>query len=122
MVTEKLFFNRCKDFIKKYESNKLSSSEICLSFDDGLKSQYDVAMPVLREFGIDAIFFIYSSIFTDNPNLLEIYRYFRITEFTSIDNFYKDFFNLVKILNENEYIRHQYIFEELDYLSSFPFY
>ena len=48
-------------------------NEICLTFDDGLKSQYDVALPILNDFNIKAFFFISTSVYTSNPNLLEVY-------------------------------------------------
>ena len=40
-------------FIEKYKKKNLKSHEICLTFDDGLKSQYDIALPVLNELKIN---------------------------------------------------------------------
>ena len=40
------------DYIKKLKSNTLRDSDVCLTFDDGLLCQYDVALPVLRKKGI----------------------------------------------------------------------
>jgi peptidoglycan/xylan/chitin deacetylase (PgdA/CDA1 family) len=110
------------EYTKKFESTTLSASDICLSFDDALKCQYDVAVPVLKEFGLDAFFFVYSSAFTDNPNLLEVYRYFRTTGFKSVNNFYSEFFMLIERGNKEEYKKHKSQYESIDYLSAFPFY
>ena len=42
-----------------------------MTFDDGIKSQFDVAVPILNKFKVKA-FFIYSSILTNKPDNLEI--------------------------------------------------
>ena len=49
------FFNRLKE-------NKLKSKEVCFTFDDGIRSQYDVALPVLEDLNIKSFFFVYSSL------------------------------------------------------------
>lgn len=40
------------------EKKKLPENSCAITFDDGLKSQYDEALPILDEMGIPAIFFI----------------------------------------------------------------
>ena len=50
-----------KDFIQRLEMNKLKKNHVCITFDDGLKSQIDIAEPILKKFKIKAFFFIYSS-------------------------------------------------------------
>ena len=82
-----------KDFIQKLEMNKLKKNHVCMTFDDGLKSQIDVAEPILNKFKIKAFFFIYSSLISKKPDYLEVFRYFRTTEYKKIDLFYKDFFS-----------------------------
>ena len=42
-----------------------------LLFDDSVKSQIDIALPVLEEFKIKSFFFVYSSIFENQPDNLE---------------------------------------------------
>ena len=49
------------EFNDKCEKNKLASGDVVLSFDDGLKCQYDLALDVLDFYKIDAYFFIYSN-------------------------------------------------------------
>lgn len=80
------------DFFIRFKENKLKSNHVCLTFDDGIKSQIDVALPLIEDFKIKCFFFIYSSLFTGKPDLLEVYRYFRINYFESIENFYEDFY------------------------------
>ena len=94
------FFIRCKE-------NKLTEKNLCFTFDDGNRSQYDVALPILEDFKIKSFFFVYSSLFGEKPDLLEIYRYFRINYFSSVDEFYDLFFkesnrNLLKFFEDNE--------------------
>ena len=82
-------------FFTRYKENKLTEKNVCLTFDDSLKCQYDIALPVLEDLKIKSFFFVYSSIFSEKPDLLEIYRYFRMKYFLNIDEFYKLFFSKV---------------------------
>jgi peptidoglycan/xylan/chitin deacetylase (PgdA/CDA1 family) len=110
------------EFLQKFSRGTLQLGEICLTFDDALKCQFDVAVPVLKRRSIEAFFFVYSSPFLGQPDLLEIYRYFRSTQFFSIDDFYREFFESVKLLLGTEYIDAEFEYKGLDYLGRFPFY
>ena len=70
---------------------KLKENEVCITFDDALKCQIDIALQVLEDLKIKSFFFVYTSIFEDNPDTLEIFRHFRNNYFNSIDDFYKFF-------------------------------
>ncbi|MDA9705217.1 polysaccharide deacetylase family protein [SAR86 cluster bacterium] len=109
------------DYILKYENKTLKEKDICLSFDDALKCQYDIAIPILKDYGIDAFFFVYSAVFSDEPDPLEIYRYFRTSMFENIDAFYDLFFKKVLNKNKSSYDAHNIIFNELDYLKELPY-
>ncbi|HPE78489.1 MAG TPA: polysaccharide deacetylase family protein [Gammaproteobacteria bacterium] len=109
------------DYVERALGGRLAPDDICLSFDDALLCQYDVAVPVLDEFGIKAFFFVYSSIFTDTPDNLELYRDFRNASFDGIDDFYRVFFDLL----ERQLPRAQQRYLDTypaDYLSDFGFY
>ncbi len=68
--------------------NRLFDDDICITFDDALRCQYDIAKPVLDRLGITAFWFIYSSAFADGePPRLELYRYFRTVMFDRMDAF-----------------------------------
>ena len=45
------------EFIINFHSNKLSNKDIALTFDDSLRCQYDIALPILEEFSLKAFFF-----------------------------------------------------------------
>ena len=47
-------------FYEKLKSGSLKKNEVCFTFDDGIKCQIDVALPVLEDQKIKAFFFAYS--------------------------------------------------------------
>ena len=79
-------------FFEKSKNNKLKNNEVCLTFDDGIKCQIDVALPVLEELKIKSFFFVYTSVFSGKPDNLEIFRYFRMNYFKNINEFYESFY------------------------------
>ena len=111
-----------QEYISRFLSKTLKKKDICLSFDDALKCQYDVALPVLRKNNIRAFFFVYSSVFSDNPDFLEIFRYFRTTQFINVDEFYNTFFDHLIKDDNDEYLSQKRQYSSLNYLSQFPFY
>ena len=80
------------EFLYRFQNDKLNDNHVCFTFDDGIKAQIDVALPILNEFKINSFFFVQSSIFDNGPDKIEIYRYFRCNSFKSIDEFYDEFF------------------------------
>jgi len=79
-------------FLEKFKKNKLRDNEVCLTFDDTIKCQIDIALPVLEELKIKSFFFSYTSIFEGNPDNLEYFRYFRMNYFNSVNEFYNNFY------------------------------
>ncbi len=79
---------------------KRGVNKVCFTFDDSLKCQYDIALPVLENYDIKAFFFIYSGVFLKEPELLEIHRYFRINFFKNINEFYNNFFKILFFSNK----------------------
>ena len=77
-------------------SGELHAHHRCITFDDNLRCQYDIAFPVLQKYKINAFWFIYTSVFEGNHEKLELYRYFRHEYFDSIDDFYESFFETIK--------------------------
>ena len=107
---------------ENFENGILKETDICLSFDDGLKCQYDIALPTMEKLGIRAFFFTYSSAFGDNPDPLEIFRHFRTTCFDDIDAFYEEFFDYLRVKDSHELTIQHANFKALDYLSEYTFY
>lgn len=79
-------------FFEKLKKNRLKSTEVCLTFDDGIKSQIDVALPVLEDLKIKSFFFVYTSIFDNKPDYLEVFRFFRMNYYKCVDEFYNEFY------------------------------
>tara|TARA_B100000579_G_scaffold146651_1_gene118995 strand:- start:328 stop:1296 length:969 start_codon:yes stop_codon:yes gene_type:complete len=93
-------------FYEKLKNKKLKETEVCLTFDDALKCQIDIALPVLEELKIKSFFFVYTSVFEEKPDNLEIFRYFRVNYFKNINEFYNSFYkvldkDLKNFFNEN---------------------
>jgi peptidoglycan/xylan/chitin deacetylase (PgdA/CDA1 family) len=85
------------DFIIRLKEKKLHKNNVCFSFDDGLKCQYKIALPILEDLQIKSFFFIFSSIFTNKADLLEVYRFFRDNYYDNINLFYEDFFSSIYV-------------------------
>ena len=84
-----------QDFFIRLKENKLKDRNVCLTFDDSIKSQFDIALPVLEDLKIKSFFFVYSSLFKGEMALYEVYRYFRMNCFKNIDEFYNNFFKYI---------------------------
>ena len=82
-------------FLNKLENKKLKKNDLCLTFDDGSKTQ-DIALEVLNDFKLKGFFFIPTNIFSKKPDFLEVYRYFRNNCYRKIDDFYLDFFSNIR--------------------------
>ena len=82
-------------FFEKFKNNKLKEKEVCLTFDDGIKCQIDVALPILEVLKIKSFFFVYTSMFEGKPDNLEIFRYFRMNYFNNVDEFYNSFYQVL---------------------------
>ena len=81
-----------RHFMDKALDESLAEREICLTFDDGLRCQLDIAEPILHEHGLSAFFFVYSGVLLGQSESLEVFRDFRNTQYRSIEDFYADFF------------------------------
>ena len=66
------------DFYHRFTSGKLKDYDVCITFDDNLRCQFDIALPVLKEFNLKAFWFIYTSPLNGTFEKLELYRYYQI--------------------------------------------
>jgi peptidoglycan/xylan/chitin deacetylase (PgdA/CDA1 family) len=121
-LDEKYNLLSADEYQKFFLQNRLKKNDICLSFDDALLCQFDIAVPILNKNNLRAFFFVYSSPFEGFSSYLEVFRYFRTVAFSSIDEFYLKFFEKVQSIYGEEYFVEKKIFESKDYLSTFLFY
>lgn len=114
---------RAEEWVEKFQQKSLSKKHVCLTFDDGHLSQYEVALPILESFDLTGFWFVYSSVFKGIKEKLEIYRFFRTTQFKNIDEFYVQFFRrlfnspFAKIIKKS-----LERFDSNSYLKNHPFY
>ena len=80
------------EWAQRLQQNTLQPQHRCLTFDDNLKCQYDVAKPVLDKHGLKAFWFIYTSPYENELERLEVFRYFRSVKYETIEEFYAEFF------------------------------
>lgn len=84
------------DFLETALAGTGRPDQICLTFDDGVRSQLDVAVPVLEARGLTGMFFCYSSHFCQDISMLEVYHDFRFRCYETVEQFYADFFACLK--------------------------
>ena len=111
------------EWMHKLNSNCLTKDDICLTFDDALLCQYDIALPVLQHYNIKAFWFVYTSIIENTIEMLELYRKFRTTHFVHINEFYNEFNNFINNSKYKNRITSQLKnFAPHKYLIESPFY
>lgn len=81
------------EWLHKLTHNKLNPYDVCITFDDGLKCQYEICLPILEKYNIKAFWFIYSSVFEGKLEKNALCNYLRTTYFNSSDEFFEVFFN-----------------------------
>ncbi len=101
---------------------KTEPSELCLCFDCGLKSQYDIALPVLDAYGIKAFWFLYTSVFENGVVAVEQHHHFRFFCFETVDRFYTAFFQAAAARLAERYEQGYAAFQKDGYLNWAPFY
>ena len=111
------------EWLARAVEGTLTSGELCLTFDDTLRCQYDIALPVLRDYDITAFWFVASSVMQGRLERLELYRKFRATAFEHIDEFYEAFGQATHDSPYAAEVRQQLEhFEPSGYLADFAFY
>ncbi|MEW7979018.1 MAG: hypothetical protein AB2813_04235 [Candidatus Sedimenticola endophacoides] len=114
---------QARDYLEKSRQGRLRPGEVCPTFDDSLRCQYDIALPELERLGLTAFWFIYSSVLTGKPETLEIFRRFRSEHFDDIDQFYHAFYRHLDDGPLGIRVREGLAdFDPGSYLSALPFY
>ncbi len=109
------------EYSEKVVRGLLEPLDICLTFDDALKAQVEIAFPVLQQKQLHAFFFVYSTAVTGPPDSLELFRDFRHREFTDIETFYLVFFSSFQREYPEHFLRYRNGYPP-DYLKEFSFY
>ena len=109
------------EWLSRLQAGTLGPLDLCLTFDDGLRSQLDFAQPVLAKYGLRAFWFVYSSVFEGGVVKSEVYSHaaahmggMAVLAKTMLNQFPAD---LRSQLNTPEFLRYQGKMLQL-----FPFY
>jgi peptidoglycan/xylan/chitin deacetylase (PgdA/CDA1 family) len=104
--------------VNKFITNrkKCEKPQFFLSFDDGLRENYEIIAPVLKEKGIQAAFFI-NSAFVDNKQLFHKYKCSLLIDALLQTSETRKLTDIVKLLGTNNYNIKQLtkIIRELNY-------
>ena len=103
------------------EQKVLPEKQVLLTFDDSLRSQFDVAVPVLEERGLSGAFAVYTSIYTGAPDPLEIFATFRAQAFPDFHRFWQAFL-AVDYLDVPSVLEKAHAAVAAGFLGAFPFY
>ena len=104
-------------------NGRLGAKDICLTFDDNLRCQFDIALPVLESRGLSVFWFVHTASLDGLPDRTELYRVFRHRFFPTIEDFYTAFESrLLDAPCAAEVASALSTFDAADYLSEFPFY
>lgn len=109
------------EFLENALQGALEPKDVVLTFDDALLSQIDIALPVLEDASVSAVFNVYSSVFSAEPDFLEIHADFRATAFEDFSSFWAEFLAVSYELFPELTGRLADAYPE-GYLSDFPFY
>lgn len=82
-----------KDWFSKIEKKQFKKNDICLTFDDGILSQYKIGLKILNKYSLKAFWFVYSSVFHGKLDEFEIQRKFRSKYYKNFEEFFDEFLN-----------------------------
>ena len=97
-LNKDIFYKFIKNNIKRlrnpeeFLNSKNSDKIMTLTFDDGLKSQYEIALDIMDNFKIKGFFFIFTEFLKNEHLTIENIRYFKYKFFKNANSFYKSFF------------------------------
>ncbi len=110
-------------WLARAEAGTLAAHDVCLTFDDSLRCQLDLAVPELERRELTAFFFVYSAALRGPIPALELYAHFRHHFFESVDHFYAAFFATVDSLPDAARCHEALAnFTPSTYLTAAPFY
>lgn len=81
------------EFAHRHAAGTLPDDAMCLTFDDTLASQYEIAAPVLAERGLRAFFFCQTAPLAGDVPSQTLHRRFRQECFSAPREFYQAFFD-----------------------------
>ncbi len=112
-----------EDWLEKVQKGSLGNGDLCITFDDALLCQFEIALSTLERLGIKAFWFVYSGVFEGHLQRMEIYRFFRCSCFNEISEFYDIFFGKVLVTEFAQPVEEVIKSADVEgILRAFPFY
>jgi peptidoglycan/xylan/chitin deacetylase (PgdA/CDA1 family) len=111
-----------EEFMERALDETLGPEQVCLTFDDGLLCQYDVACPVMEAWNLTGFFFVYSGPSSGITQNLEVFRYFRSAFFKDFDEFFDAFHDVLERRIPSELKQERQKFEASGYLTDYKYY
>ena len=105
-------------WIQKCINDNLDNRDVCLTFDDCLKSQFNFALPILKKYNLKAFFFVHSITFENNYEYNELFYNLIYKKYTSFNIFFNDYLKKMKI-DIDIFTTTQYLNFKDDLLSKF---
>jgi peptidoglycan/xylan/chitin deacetylase (PgdA/CDA1 family) len=109
------------DWIYRVKTHSLQKHHLCITFDDGLRSQFDVALPILEKYRLKAFWFVFSSVFNGGIDRNEVYNRFAVAEFSSFDLFVAEFLKFYPV-DDDIFQSNDYGLFTTDHKGLFSFY
>jgi peptidoglycan/xylan/chitin deacetylase (PgdA/CDA1 family) len=112
-----------RDWAERAVRGQLADDDVCLTFDDSLRSAFDVARPVLEERGLTGFWFVYTSVVDGALERLELYRQFRNRNFATVDDYNAAFVDRAAQGPHGAMVRQALVgFDPAAYMADYPFY
>lgn len=84
------------EWIEKTKNKTFRDTDVCITFDDGLKSQFTYALPILEKYKLKAFWFIFSSVFKSSIDRNELYNKLIFERYKNQKKFQKTFLKKIK--------------------------
>ncbi len=110
------------EWLWRAERGRLRAQDRCLTFDDNLRCQFDVAAPVLAERRLTAFWFVSTRALDGDIIPLEAYRFFRSTHYPDAESFYAAFEVMLAAEPDAGELAAAARAQPASYLREFPFY
>lgn len=112
-----------QDWMERARTGRLEPHHRCITLDDALRCQFDIAKPVFDAYNLKAFFFVYTLVFEGKAERTELFRHYRTVRFQDVEAFYEAFFRLLDSSEHAQLVRSQMdAFEESGYLANYEFY
>lgn len=80
-----------EEWTSRRRNGTLEPHNVCITFDDALLCQHEIALPLLKERGLTAFWYVYTEALDGTADGFEIARHFRVSAFENFTDFFQNF-------------------------------